>query len=171
MSQPDAEKKLIFLDIDGVVLPFPFNESNTPGEGFLFPTCTMDPFKRLLQVTEAKVVLSSTWRTQPSFVEDILADFKKHEIPVTTFFSMTDTNVHSERQWEIQQWLENNPSVGYWLALDDEELIEGEENKKFRPLFEGHVIKTKSSVGLTEADVDQAILLWEAQLASEEQLD
>jgi hypothetical protein len=159
--------KVIFLDIDGVLLPFPHTGED---HGFLFPKSTMNALKRLLQLTQAKIVLSSTWRSQPSFVQDILKDFEKHELEINEFWSMTDPNFHSERQWEIHKWLQENASGSKkekvcWLALDDEELIEGEENESLRPFFQDHIIKTESALGLTEEDVDLGMLLWEAQLA------
>lgn len=163
----DSVLKVIFLDIDGVLLPFPLDDTNRPDDGFLFPKSAMGALKRLLQATNANLVLSSTWRAQPSFVQDILKDFETHKMEVSEFFGMTDPNFHSERQWEIHKWLRENKSAKRkicWLALDDEELLLGEENESLRPIFEGHVIKTESSIGLTDAGVDLAIQQWKSQL-------
>ena len=166
---------IVFLDVDGVILPFPANETNCPKEGCLFPKININALRRLLQVTDAKLVLSSTWRSQPSFVRDILSDFELHNLEINEFYSMTDPNYHAERQWEIYKWLKdhhyddkgkdstNNKNI-CWLALDDEELIEGDENAKLKSFFQGHVIKTESSMGLTEEDVDKGIQLWKAPL-------
>jgi hypothetical protein len=170
-SNDNSILKIIFLDIDGVLLPFPHTGKNRPeDDGFLFPKSTMNALKRLLQFTQAEIVLSSTWRSQPSFVQDILKDFEKHELEINEFCSMTDPNFHSERQWEIHKWLRENASSSKkeklcWLALDDEELIEGEKNESLRSFFQDHIIKTESALGLTEADVDLGMPLWEAQLA------
>jgi len=160
--------KVIFLDIDGVLLPFPQKE---PPKDTLFPTNTMKALDRLLKATQAQLVLSSTWRAQDQFVKDILDDFEKHGLGVTAFHGMTDKHYHAERQWEIHRWLSQHDDDGssrkmYWLALDDEELIQGEENAKLASLFQGHVIKTISSIGLTEEDVDRGMQLWQEQLAS-----
>lgn len=170
MSYSSNIVKIIFLDIDGVLLPFPINDENRPEEGFLFPKKTMRAFKRLLDSTQAKLVLSSTWRAQPKFVKDILDEFHRHGIKdMESFFDMTDVNWHSERQWEIHNWLEQRQTESIsqicWLALDDEELIKGEANTKFGSRFEGHVVKPESSIGLTEANVDTAIQLWKTQLS------
>ncbi|CAJ1955745.1 unnamed protein product [Cylindrotheca closterium] len=157
--------KVIFLDIDGVLLPFP---QKGPPKGTLFPTNTIKALDRLLKATQASLVLSSTWRALDRFVQDILDDFQKHGLGVTAFHDMTDKHYHAERQWEIHRWLSQNEGVNklYWLVLDDEELIKGEENEKLASTFQGHVVKPISSVGLTEEDVDRGIQLWQEQLAS-----
>lgn len=159
--------KIIFLDIDGVILPFPRNNNNRPDgkSNRLFPEDNINALKRLLNLTGAQLVLSSSWRSQSSFVKDILSDFKKHDMGIDRFYDMTDIHHHSERQWEIHRWLEKKRKERrvYWLAVDDEHLIEGKKNEKFRSIFQGHTIRTISSVGLVEKDVDDGILLWKAQ--------
>jgi hypothetical protein len=168
VDMPSLEK-IIFLDIDGVILPFPQNESNKPEVGFLFPKANIQALKRLLQVTDAKLVLSSTWRAQPAFVRDIIQDFENHSFPITEFYDLTDPDFHSERQWEIHKWIVQHQKKTKdicWLALDDEELLLGEDNANLSLIFQGRVIKTESSIGLTESDVDLGIQLWKAQIAT-----
>ena len=189
---------IIFLDIDGVLLPFP-QDSSAKKPKRLFPDETLRAFSRLLHfAVGAKIVLSSTWRVRQDYQNDILDCFQdfadEHgDGPLgyhanLGFWSITDPTKHDERQWEIFEWLrQNNYNMQHghdqqhqalpnrqdqqgtqreitWLVLDDEELIEGEENEKYRSAFEGHVIKTASNVGLTEKDVDKAIELWKAQI-------
>ena len=163
----DKTLKVIFLDIDGVLLPFP-NEGNT-GDG-LFPVSTLEPLHCLLKETEAKVVLSSTWRVRKDFIKDIVDSVQGFSVDFEGFFDITDPNMHSERQWEIEHWISKqrrNKAFGkiVWLALDDEELIEGDENARFKDLFTGHVIKTKSAKGLTMDDFHEAVKLWKLQLS------
>jgi hypothetical protein len=50
------------------------------------------------------------------------------------FEHTTDPNVHTERQWEIGEWLEGAAGRGIrvdgWCAIDDEELVSlSEENR------------------------------------------
>mmetsp|Transcript_17144 Transcript_17144/g.37501 ORF Transcript_17144/g.37501 Transcript_17144/m.37501 type:complete len:167 (-) Transcript_17144:443-943(-) len=159
--------KVIFLDIDGVLLPFP-NEGKS-GDG-LFPASTLRPLQCLLEETNAKVVLSSTWRVRKDFIQDIVDGIRGFGIDFDGFFDITDPNMHSERQWEIEHWLsKQQQSKKYekvvWLALDDEELLEGDENARFKDLFAGHVIKTKSHKGLTMDNLHDAVKLWKLQLS------
>ena len=159
--------KVLFLDIDGVLLPFP-NEGKYGGG--LFPASTLEPLQRLLEETNAKLVLSSTWRVRKDFIQDIVDGIRGFGIDFEGFFDITDPNMHSERQWEIENWLsKQQQSKKYekviWLALDDEELLEGDENARFKDLFTGHVIKTKSHKGLTMDDFHDAVKLWKLQLS------
>ncbi|MGK3754621.1 MAG: hypothetical protein ACI8RD_006930 [Bacillariaceae sp.] len=161
--------KVIFLDIDGVLLPFP-NENSSSDE--LFPASTLKPLQCLLKETEgAKLVLSSTWRVRKDYIADIVECMQNFGIDLGeegAFFDITDPNMHSERQWEIQDWLSkqnDNYEKIVWLALDDEHLIEGEVNENYREIFEGHVIRTESHVGLTMDDVKDGVKLWKLQLS------
>ena len=46
-----------------------------------------------------------------------------------------------------------------WVALDDEELLEGQPNAARAADFAGHAVRTESRVGLTDADAEIAISL------------
>ena len=160
--------KVLFLDIDGVLLPFPNGDDSG---NLLFPESTLNALQHLLsEVHGAKVVLSSTWRVRKDFIEDIENAIRGHGIRFEGFFDITDPALHCERQWEIENWLSNQQKHNYqkivWLALDDEELLEGDVNKKFRERFTGHVVKTKSHEGLTMNDANTAIRLWTIQTSS-----
>lgn len=185
MSVP---RKVIFIDMDGVLLPFPNSTPLPPGK--LFPTSTLKPLARLWKHVEnsnkknqtnnnaVEWVLSSTWRVQERYIRDIEEALQEFGIPLT-FSDITDPNNHTERQWEIQEWWNQQQhqlnhdnrsrhlsQSCVWLALDDEELLEGEKNEKYQSLFQGHVVKPASHVGLSEQDVDLAIRLWDSQLAA-----
>ena len=97
---------VIFLDIDGVLLPFGDATAKTKNDddcfvdGCLFPNRTMKAFTALLShlasscvVTDVvnddnkiiqsyaynpKIVLSSTWRTRSDFIQDILSSFRAY---------------------------------------------------------------------------------------------
>ena len=90
---------VIFLDIDGVLLPFGGDETNeTPrrsAPGCLFPLEQMDALASLLDRAgrlsvgadgrdapaargNPALVLSSTWRVRPDFVDDIVSSFEAH---------------------------------------------------------------------------------------------
>jgi hypothetical protein len=48
--------------------------------------------------------------------------------------------------------------------LDDENLLDGDANRKYCHMFEGHVIQTQSDKGLTMEDAIRGIQLWKKQL-------
>ena len=152
---------IVFLDIDGVLLPF--------GQ-LLFPEPQIAALCAILEVNanRTRVVLSSTWRVQPQFIQDIVNQLKQYAYqygdgPLThfSFFDITDPTMHSERHLEIDAWLSHQikPPLA-WVALDDEDLMLGGTQHA----FEGHVIRTDSHEGLTDDLAQQAIDLLQAQL-------
>jgi hypothetical protein len=155
---------IIFLDIDGVLLPFPNKFRGTR----LFPDRTLRALAFVLSVPGSKLVLSSTWRVQASFRNQILDCFREYPGPLSLiddFFDITDPGLHSERQHEIYEWLQVHNWVNKpWVALDDEELLEGAANRHCRQVFEGHVVKTDSRIGLTDSDAERAIQLLRNQI-------
>lgn len=196
MTTPIKLRKVIFLDMDGVLLPFPpppslSQSDSTQQKNPLFPSSTLEPLKRLWELTssvthdnnsagiqyaaaEVEWVLSSTWRVQKRYIQDIEEALQAFGIPIV-FSDITDPTLHSERQWEIYDWLERNELVAsstsrrsylVWLALDDEDLLHGDANIKHQQFFEGHVVQTTSNIGLTMQDVDRGMQLWETQLKS-----
>jgi hypothetical protein len=165
---------VVFLDIDGVLLPYGDEQKEEACCSGLFPDRTLAAFSHLLTTTRAVVVLSSTWRVRSDFREDALTAFRDYGDVfggplkgMTEFYDVTDVNTHAERQWEIHDWcIANHDKIRSWVALDDEELIEGETRRKYRSSFIGHVVKTECSIGLTMKDAQRAIKLLKKQLKS-----
>jgi hypothetical protein len=164
---------IIFLDIDGVLLPFEGRRfASTCGS--LFPDHTLEAFSLILQEMDGvKIVLSSTWRVQDRFRKEIIAGLRSYgyayggPLLEAEFMDLTDPDMHSERQHEIYDWLQRNQDkVGAWVALDDEELMEGAENAARRAVFQGHVVRTESHIGLTVKNARYAIGLLQAQLST-----
>ena len=166
---------VIFLDIDGVLLPFGNDDNGKREESCsgLFPDRTLQALSKIVQhsPTPVSLILSSTWRVRPAFCHQILQAFQTYNetfrgfLPIT-FFDVTDVENHSERQWEIYDWLKGQDhKIDAWICLDDEELLEEDKNAKYRKVFEGHVVKTVSSWGLTMKEAELAIRLLKQQLA------
>jgi hypothetical protein len=166
---------VIFLDMDGVLLPFGDDDAKqSPTTNQLFPDETLAALSLILtELPTTVLVLSSTWRVRPEFCSEIIESFqlygKQHGggplATMETFYDITNVDTHSERQWEIHDWLTTTQTqVRAWVALDDEELILGKSNERYRTEFEGHVVKTRSNTGLTEADARHAIALLKYQV-------
>ena len=192
------EVDIIFLDIDGVLLPFGGNTCNKKdgdiryADGCIFPDHTMDALTALLRQISAlkdgnpKLVLSSTWRAQTTFIKDILSSFRCYsnanpssnviwEKHSQSFFDITDPSLHSTRHEEIYNWIkvhhemnEDNTqhcdkqfTVRTWIALDDEELVDVPDAY---PDTYKHAVKIESSVGITHNDVDLAFKLLKDQM-------
>ena len=175
-TTPNQSLSVVFLDIDGVILPFGTDSSVRKKEkscSSLFPDRTLHALNEIFKHsnTTISLVLSSTWRVRQDYCQQILDAFQTYNntfqgILPGEFYGITNVDIHSERQWEIHEWLmEKEKLVNAWVCLDDEELLLEDKNALYRPIFEGHVVKTKSSVGLTLKDSWKALQLLEAQLA------
>lgn len=164
---------VIFLDMDGVMLPFGEHVFPDENGSNLFPSSTLAALSLIMEeIPSVVLVLSSTWRVRPEYCDDIIANFQlfgeKHGGPLATiqqFYDVTNVHTHTERSWEIHDWLSlNKNNVRAWIALDDEELVEGECNERHRREFEDRVIKTQSDLGLTTENARQAIALLRQQI-------
>ena len=160
---------IVFLDIDGVLLPFGHADPlhRAAGNQDDFPDECLGALARILEaVPNARLVLSSTWRCWPGGVGHICGEFRRHggALKDVRFLSMTNKENHSHRQWEIAEWLRGDEgrAVDTWVALDDEELLDGAPLRRHRAWFANHVVKTRSDVGLTAELADRAIALLRA---------
>jgi len=162
---------LIFLDMDGVILPFPASKQKSSC-GAIFADYTLEALSFILEsVPNIKVVLSSTWRSQENLIREILDSFRLYGVAfgspllhITEFHDLTNPDYHGERQHEIHKWLEHHKFPSIWVAIDDEPLLEGKANEERRPIFEGHVVQTQSHIGLDMAKAREAVDLLTTQL-------
>src|ERR1700735_399772 len=104
--------KIIFLDIDGVL-----NCKSTPNPR-KFPY-VVDPklivqLKSLIEKTDARVVLSSTWRLDP--VGLLAARYWD-----ITIFDVCPDSPGSARCREILAWLSSHSDVTRFIVVDDED--------------------------------------------------
>lgn len=114
--------KIIMLDIDGPMIPVRafFLPNQTPIYS-IFDPCAVAMLNRLIVLSDAKLVMTSTWSSKGYDVCKELLDkngveYDFHE-DWTTPKKLTSTRVH-----EIQFWLSEHPEVTDWVALDDERL-------------------------------------------------
>lgn len=159
----ETRLSVLFLDIDGVLLPFP---DASVDSGRIFPERNLAALKTIIaSVPDLKIVLSSTWRVNETLKYEILDDLRKSGIDLEEFYDTTDPKYHADRQHEIYKYVKaNETKILAWIALDDEELLDGPENKNHRAMFVNHVIKCQSNVGLTSQQASEAIGLLQAQL-------
>ncbi|MEA2942494.1 MAG: hypothetical protein QOD09_3023 [Bradyrhizobium sp.] len=104
--------KIIFLDIDGVL-----NCDNTPNPRkfpYIVDKKLLARFKKLLERTGAKVVLSSSWRCDPVG----LFAAKHFGIP---FIDVCADKPRSPRRNELLAWLSAHPRVTRYAVIDDED--------------------------------------------------
>ena len=149
--------KLIFLDIDGVLLPFNSSEDT-------FSKTALNVLNEIVKQTNAEIVLSSTWRMDETAVDIIYNQFKCHSSLKNIKFkrwNRTSPNMHSLRASEIQHFIEHKANklglhIESYVVLDDEPVVI--PNKKpFDSYFVNKSILTDSYVGLTKDHLNMAL--------------
>jgi hypothetical protein len=106
--------KVVFLDVDGVLNNFDLIRTNG------FDYIDGDMVRRLglvISQTQAYIVLSSYWRLSPK--DRVLVDQALKEWGM--FIHDRTPHVPGPRYVEISQWLGENPEVGHYAILDDDE--------------------------------------------------
>ena len=108
MSGPTC---VVFLDVDGVLLPFGDGAAAGPADGG-FPDAPLAALSAILEATGATIVLSSTWRCAPEAIAELTSAFFfyacTHGGPlgnIASFAHLTNPAAHSTRQAEIAEWL------------------------------------------------------------------
>jgi hypothetical protein len=104
--------KVIFLDIDGVL-----NCSKTPNPRdfpYIVDKRLLARFKKLLDRTRARVVLTSSWRLDPIG----LYAAKYWGVP---FMDVCPDMPKRPRRTEVRSWLTHHPKVTRYVVIDDED--------------------------------------------------
>jgi hypothetical protein len=104
--------KVILLDIDGVL-----NCKRTPNPRkfpFIIDPLLLQRLRRLIELSGAQVVLSSSWRFDPV---GVLAA-KHYEVP---FVDAIPDEPDQPRCQEILDWLGAHPEVERFVVIDDED--------------------------------------------------
>jgi hypothetical protein len=114
---------LIFLDIDGVLLPYESYDSSKPvvDRTKFNPTCLKE-FETVLRCyPQALIVISSSWRAVFSF--EVIAllfspDIAKRVVGDTPFVDLEVIEYH--RHQEVIEYLRQHNAVNsHWVAVDD----------------------------------------------------
>lgn len=153
--------KIVFLDIDGVLNSESFWSDKTQGARYReavangcskteqLALANIDPkavdlLNKILEETDAELVISSTWRTHLELPEILAFMGVKKQI-----YSVTPTTLKRHRGTEIQMWLDCHPDIDNYIILDDDSDM---LNKQLN-----HFIHTSWKNGLTLDHVDKAI--------------
>jgi len=158
--------KVIFLDIDGVLNVIPQGRDKY---GSIFHQNFIDNLERLINETDAKIVISSTWRFSglesmqnmwkdrnlPGEVIDITpdcADIVESDSNDTEFYDLV------ERGHEINEWLKKHPEVEKYVILDDDnDMLKSQQEFFVRTVNNDHPDAIDIGYGLTKKCTDRAI--------------
>jgi len=136
-----AHKRLIFLDVDGVL-----HDAAPASDAEMF--CRLPLLAEIIERTGAGVVLSSSWRQWPKAVASVSAALVTRGLP--PLLGCTPSLLFKGRDAEIGAWLlANEASLApgcRWIAIDD----------MLMPTLQAHLVRTRPS-GLRETDVLKAV--------------
>ena len=167
--------KVIFLDVDGVLNTEECDDAPKEGEegseAFLYHENTpvpllkrsLDDLRRVLLQTDAKIVISSSWRLE--LLTKILEALSPSEETVVIGLTPDLSNSWAGRGEEVREWLEQNENCSRFVVVDDEHLASFERSLFSEDAYSGRglLIYTKlrggnfSDQGLTKCHLDQMI--------------
>ena len=128
--------KLIFLDCDGVI---------NAGDSDPIDDELMDNLQMIIVATDARIILSSTWRLYENFRREITRACEERGMEIV---GATPEIEGGERHEEITKWIEDeDPRDLTYAVIDDDIGAKGEH-----PFFE-----TSMSHGLTPEIADKVI--------------
>ena len=145
--------KIIFLDFDGVLNSVGY-VARCGEDGVVLDPSRMELLKQLVAATDAKIVLTTSWREywskDPALCTETgrLIDqrFAGYGLQI---YDKTP-RLRLSREAEISRWLGQHPEVQHFVVLDDM-LLSGD-------FLRGHYIKTANFFhGLEAQDVELAI--------------
>ena len=158
-------RKVIFLDIDGVLSPRWWNsDKQSDNYGCLFDAKAVANFAKIIEKTGAEIVISSSWkniglvelqnmwrdRGLPGKLVDITPDYMSDEILLKE--DSANVDYLYERGSEIQGWLLlHGDDVGRYVIIDDMDDILPEQ--------QFHFVQTDPEVGITNDDVKKVVHL------------
>jgi len=132
--------KVVFLDFDGVLT------SRATGYKYGDPGCVA-ALNRLLLITGASIVVSSTWRMEGLVaVKKLLFIWGVAKEPIDITPRLRNEN--ATRGSEIKQWLVEHPVVSQFIILDDDTDMDD---------LRDHLIKCDTELGLTQPIAERAI--------------
>ena len=145
--------KIIFLDIDGVlcVIPNSFDEF-----GANFHKRFEDNLRHIIEQTNAKIVISSTWRL--AGLDVIKEMWKKRNLAGEVIDVTPLGNMDDIRGNEVQTWLDRNNVENYVIIDDDTDFLESQMNNFVRTSENGdHEDCVDIGYGLTKKCAEKAI--------------
>lgn len=112
--------KVIFLDIDGPMIPLRCYVGNLAGAPEQFDPLAVRMLNHLIALSGAKIVMSSAWAVGGySYINRVLQENGIHPKHLHKDW-ITPRDGKYSRQEEIQRWLDKHPEVTHYAALDDD---------------------------------------------------
>lgn len=150
--------KVIFLDIDGV-LNTHNSKTHAPSGCYGIESSKLKKISKIVSETGAKVVLSSTWKSEiDKNLRYLTSDGKymlnkfKYDGKFILFDKTPDAETSLQRGKEISTWLQYHTTVEKFVIIDD---IEFSDMGYFGLL--NNLVLTDEYYGITDDNVAEAI--------------
>ena len=152
-------KKIIFLDIDGVVCTARSHfASGKKGIMLDWDATGCDLISQICEKTGAKIVISSTWRHE-AHQQDLFSRLIKHGLWGHMFCDVnasgawaTPWKPSASRGNEIDMWIEQNGPIDEYVIIDDNHQFHGQQIERF--------IQTEPTNGISAEDFQKALGLF-----------
>jgi len=155
--------KIIFLDIDGVLNVYSQGHDQY---GAIFHTHFMENLKTIVDETDAKIVISSSWRVNG--IDEMRSMWRDRglagevvDITPDLYFVYSGPTGDDNycRGDEIKLWLENNPEITVYVILDDDNDMLEDQLENFVQTNHNltHPDCVDRGYGLTKICADKAI--------------
>ena len=149
-AETKSDQPILFLDIDGVVIPF--------GETGIPAACAQH-LRRIVGEAGVGIVISSTWRMPP--IERLLKIWRTAGLPESWIIGVTpdlalspDSRPDQLRGMEIQAWLNANATAATRFAIVDDQCDD------ITPCFPPELVfATRSEYGLTR-QIAENVIRW-----------
>jgi hypothetical protein len=130
---------IIVLDVDGVL--------NMHGSGGLYTLNKkrLRLLDKIVKETDAKVVVSSTWRIDYQHMRKLRNCLGYRGIKIVGVTDQLGKSASGERYYrghEIQKWLDEHPEVNNYVILDDDSDMLDSQLRNF--------VQTDGKIGLTD---------------------
>ena len=141
--------KILFLDVDGVL--------NSTEDGYSIKLRTeshLELLRCIVEETDAKIVLSSSWRSGfPKAKQNLVKRLEEYGLKI---IDSTPVLSNSCRGDEIRQWLNTNKEKvdGFVILDDDDDMAE---------FTDTNLIRTDSKAGLQKIDALRCIQMLNKQ--------
>jgi hypothetical protein len=157
--------KYLFLDIDGVLNTGQYSNylvdnglNETDADGYLFDPEAVENLQYLIEETDAKIIITSTWRLDG----DMQAIWHNRnlagEVIGVTPTIQKEKAIGKIKIWyghrgmEVEEWLSANANAPYKYAILDDE-------NDYLPSQSDHIVLTDPMKGITKEVSDKVISL------------
>lgn len=144
--------KVIFLDVDGV-LNNPRTKTRTRDGWRFVDDYLVERLAQIVRATQAKVVLSSSWREGWDDNEIYFQDLRRKLVSYNIPLQDRTGEWRKTRAQEIMEYLAQHPEITNYVILDDV--------PDFSSIGYKNVVLTNDLLGLTEQNVKEAIEILE----------